>query len=135
MAEFDEIEKVVNIVKAYHEDITLLKCTSQYPAPIESINLRTMEAMRRRFNVKVGYSDHTDGFLAPIVATSLGADVIEKHITLDRDCLDGRFSILPIEFMAMYQMIMDVKKSLGEVTYGGVKKYRRVKTKGKWLRV
>ncbi len=134
MAEFDEIKEAVDTVRKYHNDITLLKCTSKYPAKIEDLNLRTMDALRRAFQTKVGFSDHTTGYMAPIVAASLGADVIEKHITLDKEGLDGKFSICPLEFAMMRSLIEEARIALGEVTYGGEKKYRRVEKNGKWVR-
>ena len=93
MAEYEEIRNAVNIVKSYHHDITLLKCTSKYPADLEDLNLVTIQDMENEFCCKVGFSDHTTGYIAAIVATSLGADMIEKHITLDKEGLDGAFSI------------------------------------------
>lgn len=134
MAEFDEIKNAVDTVRKYHENITLLKCTSKYPAPLEDLNLRTMDAMRKAFKVRVGFSDHTLGWVAPVVAIALGADVIEKHITLDKKGLDGAFSIYPNEFCLMREAIRSAEKSLGEVTYGGEKNFRRVEKSGKWVR-
>ena len=134
MAEFGEIKNAVDTVRNYHNDITLLKCTSKYPADLEDLNLQTIGALRNRFKVKVGFSDHTTGFIAPMVAASLGASVIEKHITLDKKGLDGKFSIYPNQFKIMYWLIKEVEKSLGEITYGGEKNFRRTEKNGKWIR-
>lgn len=134
MAEFEEIKMAVDIVRKYHDDIILLKCTSDYPAKTEDLNLRTIDALRKAFKIKVGLSDHTKGYVAPVVATALGADMIEKHITLDKEGLDGEFSIYPDEFAIMKTLIEEVELALGEVTYGGEKKYRRVEKNGKWIR-
>jgi pseudaminic acid synthase len=76
---------VVNICKKEgNENIVLLKCTSQYPAPLEEANLKTISNMKETFGVEVGFSDHTLGVTAPIVAVTLGAKVIEKHFILDK---------------------------------------------------
>ena len=134
MAEYAEIQKAVDIVKSYHDDITLLKCTSKYPALLEDLNLATITDMKKIFGCKVGFSDHTTGFTAATIATSLGADVIEKHITLDKKGLDGKFSIYPEEFKIMYGIIKVTESTLGEIAYGGEKKFRRVKRNGEWIR-
>lgn len=132
MADLEEIATAYKIVT--HDDITLLKCTSKYPAEIDDLNLATINDMKNRFRCKVGFSDHTIGYMASVVAASLGADVIEKHITLDKKGLDGEFSIYPEEFQVMYDLIQEARKALGEVKYGGEKRFRRVNENGKWLR-
>lgn len=100
-------------------DITLLKCTSQYPATIDQTNLRTITDMKQRFGVKVGLSDHTPGELVPTVAVSLGAEVVEKHFILDRSLggPDSAFSMEPKEFAEMVQAIRNTEKALGKVSY------------------
>ena len=105
--------------KAGNKDITLLKCTSQYPATIEQANLKTMVDMKERFGVKVGLSDHTMGSLVPTVAVSLGAEVVEKHFILDRSLggPDFAFSMEPDEFAEMVSAIRNTEKVLGSVTY------------------
>jgi pseudaminic acid synthase len=102
-----------------NNDITLLKCTSDYPATIEDANLRTMVDMKRRFGVKVGLSDHTMGSLVPTVAASLGAEVIEKHFTLDRSLggPDSAFSMEPKEFAEMVEAVRLTESALGKITY------------------
>jgi pseudaminic acid synthase len=114
---------------ANNYDVTLLKCTSQYPATIEQANLLTIPDMKARFNVKVGLSDHTMGSLVPIVAVSLGATIVEKHFILDRklDGPDSSFSMEPQEFRQMVDSIREVEKSLGSVDYNvsETDKYRR----------
>lgn len=120
VAEIEDIELVLEACrKVGNNDITLLKCTSQYPATIEQANLRTMVDMKERFGVKVGLSDHTMGSLVPTVAVSLGAEVVEKHFILDRSLggPDSAFSMQPEEFKEMVNVIRDVEKSLGRVTY------------------
>ena len=100
-------------------DVTLLKCTSAYPAPIEAANLRTMLDMRERFGVKVGLSDHTMGSDVAIAAVAIGATMVEKHFILDRSIggPDAAFSMQPDEFATMVHSIRNVEKALGEVCY------------------
>ncbi|MFP8487468.1 pseudaminic acid synthase [Gracilimonas sp. Q87] len=104
---------------AGNEQIILLKCTSSYPAPIELANLRTMVDMKKRFGVEVGLSDHTLGNIVPIVATSLGSKVIEKHFILDKSIggPDADFSLDIEEFSSMVKAVREAEKALGEVTY------------------
>jgi pseudaminic acid synthase len=101
------------------DDITLLKCTSAYPAPIEDANLLTIPVMKQRFGVKVGLSDHTEGSVVPISAVALGAEVVEKHFIIDRSIggPDSAFSMEAPEFKAMVNSIRQVEKALGEVKY------------------
>lgn len=120
IAEIEDIELALETCyKVGNKDVTLLKCTSQYPATIEQANLRTMVDMRERFGVKVGLSDHTMGSLVPTVAVSLGAEVVEKHFILDRSLggPDSAFSMEPAEFKEMVTAIRNVEKALGKVTY------------------
>lgn len=100
-------------------DVSLLKCTSEYPATLEAANLLTIPDMKRRFGVKVGVSDHTMGSLVPTVAVSLGAEIVEKHFILARSCggPDSAFSMEPQEFKEMVDNIRNVEKALGEVKY------------------
>jgi len=105
--------------KMNNEDITLLKCTSEYPATPEMANLLTIPNLRDTFNVKVGLSDHSFGSTVPVVATSLGATVIEKHFVLDRSNggVDAAFSMEPQEFLEMTKAVREAEKSLGEIKY------------------
>ncbi len=100
-------------------DITLLKCTSEYPAPPENANLMTIPDMKTRFKTKVGLSDHTTGIEAPIVAVSLGASVIEKHFILDKSIggADAHFSLDKSEFKQMVDAVRLTEKLLGKVDY------------------
>lgn len=101
------------------EDITVLKCTSEYPTPMEAVNLRTMVDMKDRFGVKVGLSDHTLGADVPIAAVALGAEMVEKHFIIDRAIggPDSAFSMEAPEFLAMVESIRNVEKALGKVFY------------------
>lgn len=100
-------------------DITLLKCTSSYPAPVEEANLRTIQNMAETFGVKVGLSDHTMGHAVAVAAVALGARVIEKHFILDRSIggPDASFSMTPEEFKEMVKNIREVELALGRVSY------------------
>ena len=116
----EDIELAVKTCKdAGNNDITLLKCTSSYPAPIEDANLMTMVDMKQRYGVKVGLSDHTMGYDVAVAAVALGATLVEKHFILDRSIggPDAAFSMEKDEFAAMVKSIRNVEKALGEVKY------------------
>lgn len=102
-----------------NNDITLLKCTSSYPAPIEEANLIMIRDMAERFNVKTGLSDHTIGSVSPITAVALGATMIEKHFIIDRSIggPDAAFSMNEIEFTQMVKDIRNAEKAIGSVSY------------------
>lgn len=120
IATIEEILDVVNICKIEgNENIVLLKCTSQYPAPFEEANLKTISNMKETFGVEVGFSDHTLGVTAPIVAVTLGAKVIEKHFILDKSIggADCDFSLDKKEFKLLVDVIRDTEKLLGVVDY------------------
>ncbi|TDA65898.1 N-acetylneuraminate synthase [Sulfuricurvum sp. IAE1] len=97
------------------EKVTLLHCTTEYPAPFEDVNLCVMETMRKALGLPVGLSDHTPGIAVPIAAVALGAAVIEKHFTLDRNLPgpDHKASLEPNELKAMVTAIRQVETSLG----------------------
>jgi pseudaminic acid synthase len=106
----------------YHEgntDVSLLKCTSEYPATYEHANLLTIPDMKKSFGVKVGVSDHSMGSIVPVVAVSLGAQIIEKHFILSRSCggPDAAFSMEPEEFKKMVGDVRNAEQALGEVKY------------------
>lgn len=115
----EEIKEVLDVCKKEVKDITLLQCTSSYPAPLNEANLSLIPKMQRDFGVKVGLSDHTLGITAPIVAASLGAKVIEKHFILDKKLggPDSAFSIEPQEFSAMAKAVREVEELLGVESY------------------
>ena len=113
---------------ARNEHIILLKCTSEYPAPPESMNLSTIPDMAKRFESVVGLSDHTLGSEACITAVALGACIIEKHFTPDASIpsADQAFSLNPTQFAQMVQSVRTVEKMLGTPTYdGGSKRFSR----------
>ncbi len=121
MATFAEIDELVRTVKeAGCLELALLKCTSAYPAPPEEMNLRTIPDLAETFGVPVGLSDHTLGAVAPVAAVTLGACIIEKHLTLSRACAgpDSAFSLEPREFKAMVEGVRTTERTLGKVFYG-----------------
>jgi pseudaminic acid synthase len=121
MATLGEIEKAINTIsKGKSSNITLLKCTSAYPAPVEQMNLSVLPVLSKLFSLPVGLSDHSMGNEAALVAASLGAVVFEKHLTLSRmdGGLDSDFSIEPAEFKSMVDSVKIAKSALGEITFG-----------------
>ena len=90
------------------KNVVLLHCTSEYPAPIEDVNLRAMATMSKTFGLKVGYSDHTRGIIIPIAATAMGAAVIEKHFTLDRN-FPGPDHKASLEFSELKEMVEGIR--------------------------
>ncbi len=119
-ATLDEIRDAVEAAKeAGATDICLLKCTASYPAPPESMNLRTIPHMHETFNCPVGLSDHTMGFAVPVASIALGACMIEKHFVLDREdeTADSFFSMTPEEFSTMAAAIRIAEKALGGIAY------------------
>lgn len=120
IATMQEIEEAIAACKHVgNEEIILLKCTSSYPASIEEANLKTMQNMKETFDVEVGLSDHTLSIIAPVVATTLGAKVIEKHFILDKEIggPDASFSLDPKEFKEMVDAVRDAEASLGKIDY------------------
>jgi pseudaminic acid synthase len=120
MANEEDIQLAIDTCKKEgNHDITILKCTSEYPAQIEQANLATIVDMKSRFGVQVGLSDHTMGSLVPTVAVALGATVVEKHFILDRNLggPDAAFSMEPNEFKEMVQAVRNTEAALGKVTY------------------
>jgi pseudaminic acid synthase len=131
MATLDEIKEAVNTAKkAGVSQIVLLKCNSAYPTPPEEMNLRTITDLTEKFAIPVGLSDHTLGITAPIVAVSLGACMVEKHLTLSRAIRspDSAFSLEPQEFKEMVEAIRLAEKELGKVGYDiGVEQAKSLK--------
>lgn len=120
IASLADIEEAVNACRRVgNHDITLLKCTSSYPAPVQDANLLTIPNMAQTFGVKVGLSDHTIGHAVPIAAVALGARVIEKHFILDRSIggPDASFSMTPDEFKLMVEGVRQAEVALGKVSY------------------
>lgn len=120
IATLADIEAAVTACRrANNHDITLLKCTSSYPAPVNEANLLTIPNLAQTFNVKVGISDHTQSLAVPIVAVALGATVVEKHFIINKDIggPDASFSLTPEEFKLMVDEIRQAELALGKVSY------------------
>jgi N,N'-diacetyllegionaminate synthase len=119
MASLGEIEAALAVLEQAgtpRSQITVLHCTTEYPAPAEEVNLRAMHTIAQAFGVAVGYSDHTDGISVPIAAVAMGATVIEKHLTLDRNLPgpDHKASLEPDQFAAMVRGIRTIEQALGD---------------------
>ncbi len=119
MANLGDIEAAIDAVEqagTSRDQITVLHCTTEYPTPMEDVNLRAMVNIGKALGVKVGYSDHTPGIEVPIAAVALGATVIEKHFTLDRSLPgpDHRASLEPAELKAMVAGIRNIERALGD---------------------
>ena len=118
MCEPEDIEAALNVLTTNGtplENITLLHCNTEYPTPWNDVNLRAMHDIAKRFNVSVGYSDHTKGIEVPIAAVALGATVIEKHFTLDNNLPgpDHKASLEPQQLKAMVDAIRHIEQALG----------------------
>lgn len=118
MCEMEDISAAMNVLLEYgvqRDQITILHCNTEYPTPFEDVNLLAMQQIKENFQVKVGYSDHTQGIEVPIAAVALGACVVEKHFTLDRNMEgpDHQASLEPDELKAMVTAIRNIEKALG----------------------
>jgi len=122
MATLSEVEKALNVIYEVNKnaEIYLLHCTTNYPTPFEEVNLRAMLTLKEAFKLPVGYSDHTLGIEIPIAAVAMGAQIIEKHFTLDKNLPgpDHKASLEPNELKEMVRAIRNVEKALGD----GIKK-------------
>ena len=116
MSTLEDVEVSIKALKeGGAEQISLLHCTTNYPCPYASVNLRAMDTLKDKFGTKVGYSDHTVGIEIPVAAVARGAEIIEKHLTLDKhmDGPDHLASTEPAEFKRMVDAIRNVEKGLG----------------------
>ena len=123
MSDMKDIEQALIVLTgagAKRHDITILHCNTEYPTPMQDVNLKAMLSIKEKFGVKVGYSDHTLGIEIPVAAVALGAEVIEKHFTLDKNMEgpDHKASLDPNELNQMVKVIRNIEKALGD----GVKK-------------
>lgn len=119
MATYGEVESALQVLLDAglgRQQVTILHATTEYPCPMNEVNLRAMQSMRQAFAVEVGYSDHTQGIEVPIAAVAMGAKVIEKHFTLDKSLPgpDHKASLEPDELTAMVRAIRNVEKALGD---------------------
>lgn len=118
MAEMDEIQFALDTLKKNKAGkISVLHCNTEYPTPFEDVNLQAMLTIKNRFNVEVGYSDHTAGIEVPIAAVAMGAKIIEKHFTIDKNMRgpDHKASLEPQELKDMISAIRNIEKALGSI--------------------
>ncbi|WP_349947375.1 N-acetylneuraminate synthase [Lacrimispora sp. BS-2] len=129
MSTEEEVGEALEILEEGGEEITLLHCSSSYPALMQDVNLNAMDTLRRKFHKQVGYSDHTPGIEVAIAAAALGACVIEKHMTLDKTMPgpDHRASLEPDEFQQMVDSIRNIELALGD----GLKKPTQAELKNR----
>ncbi|MGL5479189.1 MAG: N-acetylneuraminate synthase [Clostridium sp.] len=116
MCNLSDIEFAIDILeKEGAKDISILHCNTEYPTPMEDVNLKAMETIKKAFSYEVGYSDHTEGIEIPIAAVALGAKIIEKHFTLDKSMEgpDHAASLTPKELKDMVCAIRNIEKALG----------------------
>lgn len=118
MCELSDVEAAVKVLLEFgvqKEQITILHCNTEYPTPFQDVNLKAMLEIGEKFGVKIGYSDHTKGIEVPIAAVALGATVIEKHFTLDKNMEgpDHKASLEPDELKAMVCAIRNIEQALG----------------------
>jgi N,N'-diacetyllegionaminate synthase len=130
MSRLDEVRDALNLLiksGAEKEQITILHCNTEYPTPMKDVNLKAMLTIQDKLGVKIGYSDHTLGIEVPIAAVALGATVIEKHFTLDRNLPgpDHVASLEPDELKQMVNAIRNLEKAMGD----GIKKPSKSETK------
>lgn len=120
MASLEEIEEAVNAIRAAgNNNVILLRCCSEYPADTADMNLASIPDMAKRFECPVGFSDHSQGYLADVVAATLGAQVIEKHFCLSKDIEspDASFSMLPEEYAEMVHAVKEAVAAVGIPCY------------------
>ena len=116
MSTIEEIRETVNVLNSNGAgEITLLHCTTEYPTPMKDVNLKAMVTLKNEFGCKMGYSDHTKGIEVAIAAVAMGAEVIEKHFTLDKnmDGPDHKASLEPDELMSMVNAIRNIEVAMG----------------------
>lgn len=116
MCTIEEISNAVDVLKKYGAgEIRILHCNTQYPTPMEDVNLKAMYELKSMFQCDIGYSDHTQGIEVPIAAVAMGATIIEKHFTLDRNMEgpDHVASLNPLELKEMVQAIRNIEKAIG----------------------
>lgn len=130
MCNLEEIQEAIDVLrKNGTEDISVLHCNTEYPTPFTDVNLRAMNSIGEKLGVKVGYSDHTLGIEIPIAAAALGAQIIEKHFTLDKDMEgpDHKASLNPKELKEMVKSVRNIEKALGD----GIKRITKSEDKNK----
>lgn len=134
MSNLGEIETAISILTdagTKRENITILHCNTEYPTPMQDVNLKAMQTIANAFHLPVGYSDHTQGIHIPIATVAMGAKVIEKHFTLDKNMEgpDHKASLEPHELKEMVRCIRDIEKALGN----GIKQESESEKKNKLI--
>lgn len=117
MSTLEEIREAVEVLRDNgSSDITVLHCNTEYPTPYQDVNLQAMLTMRQELGTKIGYSDHTQGIEVPIAAAAMGASVLEKHFTLDRNMEgpDHKASLEPAQLQAMVRAVRNIEAALGD---------------------
>ena len=119
MADLIDIENAVNVFKAVNyssEDLSILHCNTEYPTPMGDVNLNAMNTIKEKFDLEIGYSDHTLGVEVSIAAVAMGARIIEKHFTLDKNMIgpDHKASLNPEELALMVRSIRNIEKAFGD---------------------
>ena len=128
LSKYSDLKLAISTLKKNGcKKIILLKCTSSYPAPISELNLKTMNNYKKKFNIEIGFSDHSKGNLAAVVAAANGAKIIEKHILLNRKekTVDSFFSSDIHQFTKLVKNIRSVEKILGKVNYAITKSSKK----------
>jgi sialic acid synthase SpsE len=116
MAGEKELDEALEVIAKYHSDISILHCVSEYPTKYENVNLNTLKYLKTHYNkYKIGYSDHTIGIATPIAAVAMGAEIIEKHITLDRQ-MKGTDQAGSLAIDGIYRMLRDIRNL--ELSFG-----------------
>ena len=118
MSDLNEVNNAIKILKKYgtnKKNISILHCHSAYPSHLSNLNLNVIQTLKNKFNLRIGFSDHSDGINAAVIAVALGAKIIEKHLTLNREMLgpDHKASINPHQFKNMVNQIKITEKMLG----------------------
>lgn len=117
MSEISDIEAAVKVLQEHGtKDISLLHCNTEYPTPMCDVNLMAIQVLKKHFGFRTGYSDHTLGFEVPIAAVAMGAEIIEKHFTLNRNMEgpDHKASLEPNEFTSMVHAIRNIERAMGD---------------------
>lgn len=117
MSTLSDVERAYNtLIESGAKEVALLHCTTNYPCPYNEVNLKAMQTLKSAFKCRVGYSDHTMGIEVPIAAVAMGAEIIEKHFTLDKNMEgpDHKASLDPVELKQMVESIRNIEKALGD---------------------
>jgi N-acetylneuraminate synthase len=130
MSSWDELDEAVATITRYHDDLTVLQCTTEYPCPPEHVGLNILAEMRNRWGLSVGLSDHTTSNAAALAAVTMGATIIEKHFTLSKRMYgsDARNAAEPMQFAELVSQIREIEAILGNpVDKSDVSRYADMK--------